>query len=133
MNLEEANYYNDPRVRNAGQNQAPTLWDDETETDVELPWKWEVCPTCGGRGKHVNPSIDAGGLTGSDFAEDPEFFEEYMGGRYDQTCSQCKGRTTVPVVDWDRLTPEQEEAYNRQLDADAEYHAERAAEIRMGC
>lgn len=132
MSLEDANYYNDSRVRNAGRNQPPSYEDDDGNT-VELPWTWEVCPTCNGAGKHVNPSIDAGGLTGEDLAQDPDFADAYFDGRFDQTCSQCGGRSTVPAVDWDRLTPLQEAAYTTQLDADADYHAERMAEIRAGC
>jgi hypothetical protein len=131
MSIEDANYYNDPRVRNAGRNKVPTTYDDDGN-EVELPWHWGVCPTCDGKGTHVNPSIDAGGITGSDMADDPEFFEDYMGGRYDVTCSQCGGRTTVPTPDHDRMTPEQREALESQQDADAAYDAERAAEIRMG-
>jgi hypothetical protein len=130
--MDDWNYYGDPRVTNAGRNKPPTLWDEDAETEIELPTKWEVCGTCDGKGKHVNPSIDAGGLTGEDFGDDPEFHDSYMRGAFDVTCSQCAGRTTVPVVDWDRLTPEQTKAYESQQQDDASYEAERLAERRMG-
>lgn len=129
---DDMNYYTDPRVTNAGKNKPPILYLDDG-TEIELPMVWAVCPTCGGNGTHVNPSIDAGGLTAADFADDPEFMHDYMAGAYDQTCNHCRGRTTVPAVDWDQLTPEHRKAYEAQLDADAAYEAERMAEIRMGC
>ena len=131
MSLEYANYYNDLRVRNGGNNRVPVL-EDEDGTKTELPWKWEICPTCDGRGKHVNPSIDSGGLTSRDFYEDPDFRDEYMSGRYDVTCYQCGGRSSVPAVDLDRLTPEQRDRLEARERDDAEYHAMRLAEIRAG-
>ena len=59
--------------------------------------EWEVCGTCEGRGKHVNPSIDAHGLTREDFDEDPDFAESYFRGDYDMPCNECHGRRVVPV------------------------------------
>ena len=44
------------------------LWEDD-EDEVELELEWEVCPTCEGRGKHVNPSIDAHGISVQEFYE----------------------------------------------------------------
>jgi hypothetical protein len=148
MNQDDHNYYNDPRVRNAGANNAPTIDgcpacltpgeecrcsdDDYADGKIELPWKWVVCPTCRGKGKHVNPSIDCNGLTAEDFHDDPDFMEDYFNGHYDQTCSQCEGRTTVPGIDYDAMSPKLRQAYEDELQADADYHAERMAEIRMG-
>ena len=34
--------------------------------------KWMICPICKGEGSYVNP-IDSNGLTGEDFADDPDF------------------------------------------------------------
>ena len=127
--IDDLNYFRDPR--NCDRAEVPTVYLGDEK--VELPWHWEVCPVCGGKGTHVNPSIDAGGLTGEDFAEDPDFAEGYFSGMYDQTCNYCGGRTTVPAVDEDRLTSEQREALEAQDRADAEIHAERMMEIRMGC
>lgn len=61
--------------------------------------KWQVCGTCHGKGKHVNPSIDAHGLSYEDMHDDPEFAEEYLRGMYDVPCYECKGRTTTLTVD----------------------------------
>lgn len=56
---------------------------------------WKVCGTCNGKGTHVNPSIDAHGLSNEDLDEDPYFREQYTSGMYDETCFECGGRTTV--------------------------------------
>lgn len=66
---------------------------------LEVPFKYDVCPLCEGRGTHTNPSIDCGGLSVEDFAEDPDFAEEYLGGKYDVPCYECHGKRVVPVVE----------------------------------
>lgn len=71
--------------------------DDEGFRAVTVRLEWEVCGTCGGAGKHVNPSIDSHGLTREDFDEDPDFREDYFSGRYDVTCNECGGRRVVPT------------------------------------
>lgn len=53
---------------------------------------------CRGRGKHVNPAIDCGGIPASDFAEDPDFAESYFRGHYDVPCAACGGRRVVPEI-----------------------------------
>ena len=59
---EEINYFNDPRVRAARERgQIFTVFLDDDETEVALPTRFVVCPTCRGTGTHVNPSIDCGG------------------------------------------------------------------------
>lgn len=105
--------------------------DGETE-EVALPFKMVVCDLCDGGGRHVNPSIDAHGLTREDFDDDPDFAEDYFAGVYDVTCSQCKGRNVVPVVDESRLTPEQLAAWKLQQENQYAADCERAAELRMG-
>ena len=50
---------------------------------------WIICPACEGDGSHVNPNIDAGGIPAQQFAEDPQFAEEYFGGLYDVACQVC--------------------------------------------
>lgn len=72
-----------------------TYWDTEgDEVQADLAARWQVCPRCDGAGKHDHPAF-AGGITASDVEEDPDFFEEYLSGRYDVSCTECKGRTTV--------------------------------------
>jgi len=147
-NIDDASYYGDVRVRDAGKNSIPILYGCERcyepegccdctdeqfgSGETKLPWKWAVCPTCDGRGKHVNPSIDSNGLTSEDFAEDLEFAQDYMEGVYDVSCSRCNGRTTIPIVDCDAMSPELRKAHEEDLRTDADYYAECMAEIRMG-
>lgn len=73
----------------------------------DLPIKFHVCHTCKGKGTHVNPSIDGHGLTHEDFDNDPDFRDDYFGGRYDVTCSDCEGQRVMPEIDEDGMNPSQ--------------------------
>lgn len=128
--IDDYNYACDPRTQGAAK---PPILYLENGDEVELPMKWDVCPVCQGKGTHVNPSIDAGGISMECFHDDPDFYEDYMNGQYDQTCNRCNGRTTVPVTDWSAMSDEHRELYEAQLEADAAYEAERRAEMMMGC
>ena len=127
--LENYNIASDARSR--GPAEKPVLY-MEDGTELELPMKYEVCPVCEGKGKHVNPAIDAGGLS-EEMMEDEEFLDGYAGGVYDVPCNRCEGKRVVPVVNWDALSDEERKAYEAQLDDEAGWEAERLAEIRMGC
>ncbi len=106
----------------------------EDGSERELPTRWEVCPSCDGRGttcRHVE--CDGGGFTSSEWAEqDADFREDYLAGRYDRACDECGGRTTVKIVDFDRLSPEDAKSYDEQLAADTYCRAEEYAERRAG-
>jgi hypothetical protein len=147
--MQYDNYYSDFRVR-ASRTPKPIFDfdkqratvkvydDDDTELEVVLPAHWEVCGTCEGRGSHVNPSIDCNGLSAEDFAEDPDFAEEYMSGRFDVTCYGCNGRTTELVIDRERCEFNEEDKKNLKLwdkFLDEWYENERMyeAERRFGC
>lgn len=84
--------------------------------------KWLICPVCEGEGKTVNPSIDANGLTNKDFAEDPEFAEDYASGRYDICCRACNGDGKIRES---RIAELREAAEDRRLAAreDGDYEA----------
>lgn len=146
--MEQRNYDNDPRVR-AGEEGAwyqtfdekrmvATILiydDDDEETLVEVPVRFVVCPTCDGKGSHVNPSIDAGGLTAEDFHDDPDFAEDYMSGTYDVSCYECGGQRVVPEIAEDRLSPDQKaavESLYERLRWEAEDRATERAERAMG-
>jgi hypothetical protein len=159
MSIDDLNYYNDPRVI-AGEkgsrlfeivtkNDAMTghylIGDDEFAEEIGAKWSdkafefyvevalhYEVCPTCEGKGHHVNPSIDANGLTASDFEDDPDFRREYMSGTYDVQCYGCKGLRVVPEIDWDKVNPKVREIIEKIEKADAEYAAISRAERAMG-
>lgn len=147
-NIEDINYENDYRVRAGREDslkmnesnqtvEVSYITEDGDEITVDLPAKYDVCPTCNGKGKHVNPSIDAGGLSQDDFYEDPDFEEAYRSGRYDVFCYECKGVRVVPVIDEDacKLDPELQEhldAYWDSCHKDVEYDAICRAERIMG-
>lgn len=120
-------------IRLSGRNQAPVVFTDD-DVEVALPTKKEVCPACRGNGSHVNPSIDAHGLTREDFDADPDFAENYMAGGYDVTCYVCGGLRVVDVVDEGRCDPQLLATYQRQKSDrehdDAIARSERAAEAR---
>lgn len=144
--LETANYYNDPRVI-AGMITKPKLNrsetaliydlvdDDGDEFQIEVPCKMAVCSTCQGRGRHVNPAIDAGGLTEEDLNDhwSSEEREGYFHGAFDTTCNDCKGKRVVPVANLDAL-PEAERKMIIEYEEEEEASArEWARELAMGC
>jgi len=105
MNLEERNYANDRRVLAQGKRWWASVDEDRMVATVETeakPWvqtvvkiKYITCPTCNGTGSHVNPSIDASGLTGDDMMDDG-FLEDYMAGVYDVPCFHCHALRVIP-------------------------------------
>ena len=103
--------------------------EDCTCEEITIPAMWDVCGLCGGKGSHVNPSIDRHGLSAEDFQEDPEFAESYFGGAYDVNCYRCNGRTTEPVVDELHCSPEQLELINDLQEAI--YYSVREREYEM--
>ena len=157
MNMDDYNYYSDHRVR-AGESSKwyhsitkdrnfafvdiQDWIEDWIESGhplveelsfnenghVKVPLAWEVCPTCNGKGTHVNPSIDCGGLSSDSFADDPDFEDSYFSGVYDVQCYGCCGDRVLPFC--------ADEEVNKILDEKAEeeaYHqSERDAERRMG-
>jgi len=140
---DAVNYENDSRVR-AGKRgdwfssldeskmkATALIFDDETgdEVEVETRFEFQVCGCCEGKGSHVNPSIDAGGLSAGDFHADPDFAEEYFAGRYDVACYECHGKRVVPVPTDQRVTQRLQDI----AQAAADHHAERMAEINFGC
>lgn len=150
---EELNYHNDPRVRALDEVEyfkilsergtkmfieldegiVEALIEDGVRPEgfdgkLEVEFKYEVCPLCEGRGKHVNPSIDCGGLTSEDFA-DPDFREGYMSGVYDVTCNRCHGKRVVPVVTLPEDVQKEIAAWRRSA---ADDHRTMMAELRMG-
>lgn len=94
------------------------------------PMRWKVCPACNGRGtmtlKRIAISADA-------FDEDPDFAEDYFNGVYDEACDECRGRTTVSVIDEDRLTADEKEWVEEWWADERDYRALVEMERRMGC
>jgi len=106
--------------------------DEGIETELKFQCHYEACDVCQGRGKHVNPSIDAHGITYEEFEADPDFREEYMSGMYDEVCSRCKGERVAPEV----TRKVADEAALKWLDEwiqdEASYRHTCAMERRMG-
>ena len=105
---------------------------DDDGNEITIPKKFDVCPRCESTGKHTNPSIDGNGIGQEEFDEDPDFFEDYMGGVYDVTCYECNGLRVVEVPDWDRLTGADKKAYREACQEENDFNAMCAAERRMG-
>ena len=100
--------------------------------EVKLPVKFEVCPVCVGKGSHVNPSIDAHGISAEEFQEDPDFRDDYMSGKYDVPCYECHGLRVVEVVDRENCDPELLKEYDEEVKSELEYQAICEAERKMG-
>lgn len=106
---------------------------DDNEELVDLPAKYEVCGTCGGRGKHVNRAIDGNGITASEMEElGPDFREEYFSGVYDVCCEECQGRNVVLAVDEEHADAKLLKDYHDLIEANWAYEKMCADERRMG-
>lgn len=108
---------------------AGAMSDEPLERVLMVPCKFEVCNLCDGKGTHVNPSIDAGGLSAEDFAEDPDFREDYFSGMYDIPCNKCSGKRVTPVVE---LPKEIQAAVDRWEEGRAEERSDSYHERMMG-
>lgn len=89
---------------------------EDDEAEFAIPAIYEVCGTCGGKGKHVNPSIDSHGLSREDFDADPDFAESYIQGDYDVACAECHGARVSPVPDWDCMDEETKKKVEEAMD-----------------
>lgn len=103
---------------------------DEDGNEITLNGKYEVCHTCSGSGKTVNPSIDGNGISRDQFDEDPDFAEAYFRGDYDVTCRTCEGKRVEVVIDEENNSKELIDAYYREEQEKYEYAREQYAEMR---
>jgi len=97
--------------------------------ELSFKAKWIICGWCEGSGKTTNPSIDSHGISAEEFAEDPDFRNDYFAGRYDICCSECDGRGKKLFP----ATPEGVKEYKESLNFEYQMRAEIEAERRMGC
>ena len=112
-----------------------SLWlyqqDREAEDLKPVPTKWEVCPSCKGKG---SSSAHLGAFTTEEMEElGDDFKEDYLQGMYDRTCETCNGRTTVQTPDLNQMSQEDIDHYYTWLDREHQIRAIEAAERRMGC
>jgi hypothetical protein len=110
-----------------GRMMARVDWDYGGKDDW-VPITLEVCNSCDGRGRYVNPNIDRNGISSEEFYEDPEFEEMYMGGGFDVTCDECQGMRVSPRFAGDHKTGQQIEKMIAERHA---HMAEIEAEQRM--
>lgn len=88
-----------PRGEIDEKRMAYVLDEEYEDAPREIPFEWEVCGTCRGKGQHVNPSIDAHGITAEEWDQwSYEEQEEYRNGYYDVPCYECKGRRVSPAL-----------------------------------
>jgi len=150
MNLEDMNYWGDRRVIAALYDKPELSADRKSmkvsisyngtgemeghviDEDIWVPIRFIVCPLCEGRGSHMDPSIDAGGLTQEDFERDPGFAEDYHSGAYLQKCNQCKGERVVPVPWLAVMDSETAKRVKEHTDMKLELARELARERRYG-
>jgi hypothetical protein len=65
-----------------------------------IPTIKAICPSCGGEGRYVNPSIDSNGITADEMYElGDDFRDDYMSGVYDVECQECHGANVVDCLD----------------------------------
>ena len=113
--------------------------DEGEEVEHEIPAIYGVCPTCEGRGKHVDPNIDASGWhEDEDDSYDPwddrdDGRTAYQRGVYDVTCLTRKGKRAVLEADARRCDPTLLEAWRDQCEDDAQYASMVRAERAFGC
>lgn len=134
------NYHSDHRVRAGrrgawydellpGMKATVTLEDEDGEEVTHtVPIKFEVCPTCDGKGTHTNPSIDCNGLSRDDLYEDPDFAEDYFSGRYDVPCYECGGERVVAECADEAVLAK----LQKKWEEDAYFDRIQEAERRMG-
>lgn len=82
--------------------------DEGKEIEIVVPFKYEVCDRCNGKGTHVNPAVDGHGISPEEFEEDPDFKADYLAGAYDITCEVCGGLRVEAIIDEENVdkTPE---------------------------
>jgi hypothetical protein len=104
---------------------------DEEKQVYCMPARYEVCGRCGGTGV-----VDCfpGGVPEEFFHEDPDFADDYYGGMYDKSCTECDGLRVVPDPDprteLDKQVLEAHYEWQRGMADIEEMHA---AERRFGC
>ena len=100
---------------------------------VRIPAKYEVCPTCDGKGTHVNPSIDGHGITGEEMNElGQDFVNDYFSGAFDVVCNYCKGMRVVLEVDREATLPRWIKLYDEMWNDEWETRRAYDAERRVG-
>ena len=107
--------------------------EDGTEVVHDFPAVIVVCGYCGGTGV-TTEHIDGHGISMEEWDRDwdEESRDDYLSGKYDKNCPECKGQKVVLEINRDVA----DQAILRILDdwteSDRETEAMHAAERRMG-
>lgn len=85
--------------------------DDEPAPDNS---PWIICPTCRGDGKH---SLRFGAITQEDRERDwdPDSWDDYLSGAYDEVCTDCGGTGKVREKAWAALEERRAEYRSESL------------------
>lgn len=104
------------------------------EIVLTVPFRYDVCRICDGKGNHANPNIDRQGLTQEDFDQDPDFLEDYMRGTYNVPCFLCGGQRVVPIPNEQRIweNPDHLQAVKDKIHELAQEARETVQNIEMG-
>lgn len=107
--------------------------EDGDPIEFVLPVRMQVCDTCGGKGTHVNPSIDSHGITAEEWSEwDDEEREGYFSGHYDITCYRCSGTNVTPEIDRERAAVDALKAWDEECKSLADDRRCQESERRYG-
>jgi hypothetical protein len=101
------------------------------ETEISVPGKFVVCPTCNGTGTELCEGLRGVAFSPEQMDEDPDFRENYFGGRYDVACTECKGKRVVAAPDEDRMTKRERKLWTVTENAKFEYERELAYERQL--
>lgn len=145
---EDQSYYSDRRVTSPGHDVGDfdkesmmitieTDGEDGEPVELELSAKYHECDVCYGKGTHVNPSIDSGGISSDD-----EFWDEdmddatgesrYFRGGYDVVCYTCNGEKVIPIVDRSKCSQKDLEIYDQLMEDQADFRSQQESERRSG-
>jgi hypothetical protein len=100
-----------------GNGTPDTCTDEEYENeanwkDLFLPAKYEVCPTCQGKGTTSN---HLGAFTSDQMDEmDDDWKDDYIAGTFDRNCEECKGQRVILVPDKALADPMLLERYQQE-------------------
>lgn len=113
------------------------IFDGDDERSVTFPAVYVVCDVCEGKGKHVDPAIDAHGITEDEYSTwSIDEQEAYFHGGYDIDCMTCKGRRVLAVINEDAIVNpvliKELVAYNEQLRENDESESIARHERMMG-
>lgn len=89
----------------------------ENYKTITIPAKYEVCPTCRGKGATSNY---LGAFTQSRWDEmDEDWKEDYLKGNYDRHCEECNGQRVILVPDRENADPEALALYDQHQEDEA--------------